>query len=87
MSYEEVREEARALARDAWYKVDANDDGFQAIADAILSHPRIAVLSEDQTLPESPWGRPVGNTAALRLTTGYDVALRDMSDFRRVEKP
>jgi len=84
MSYEEVREEARALARDAWYKVDANDDGFQAIADAILSHPRIAVLAKDQTHPSSPW--PSGCDLAAGFIRGATIMWLD--GYRRiVEEP
>jgi len=77
MSYEEVREEARALARDAWYKVDANDDGFQAIADAILSHPRIAVLAEDQSAP----------SVLVDANTGQTWDMDDEGFRRIVRKP
>ena len=97
MSYEGVREELLRMLMDESKKWDEyvlhekEPDGmlsYEDFIDAILSHPLIAVLSKDEDLPGSPWGKPEGNMAALRLTTGYQVAQKHMLNkgFRRIEK-
>ena len=58
-----------------WFR----DKFFQSV-DKILSHPRIAILSEDQSLPKVPF-----NKLHQNATFAYELAQKDMSDFRRIE--
>jgi len=69
------------------YSEEVGYETLLQLADEILSHPRIAILSEDQSLPVEPtfyddWGGQSGRQ-------GYVSAHEDMisAGFRRVEMP
>ena len=85
------------IAKLVWLDGGDNDHGWEtshcfvhkdglpyAIADQILVLPEIAVLDEDQSLPDCPYDVGPYNYFNRGKSLAYDQAQEDMADWRRI---